>query len=86
MSRPSPKVLAEYPGGKYIQQIIECEGVFVVLYNGKPFQLRNKPADLDNTRFDYVRTVYVNGAHARRLANKLNDKFKTDDYTVEQLL
>jgi len=84
MSRTAATVFEEIPQGNYIEQVISCEGLFVVLYNFKPFQLRHfKPMiGIKN----YGRTAFVNSAHAYRLAERLNKETNTLSFTVENLI
>ena len=84
MSRPAAKVFKEYPHGRYIEQVIGCEGVFAVFYNGKPFQLRQLLSGPEAKK--YGRSVFVNEAHAVRLAKRLNTQFNVMEFTVEKLL
>jgi len=84
MSRPKAIIYQQSPHGNYIEQIVGCEGVFVVLYDFKPFQLRHYMPTTDFKK--YGRSVFVNRAHADRLAKRLNKQHKTEAFTVEQLL
>lgn len=84
MARPKPEILMKYPlntrTGKNLE-IVTCEGVYVVTYDGEPFNVRIADPYASNIQ-KYKFTVYVNSAHAVRFANKLNKYFKTDKFQV----
>ncbi len=86
MTRTAPELYIEHTDkfGK-TQKIVGCEGVFVVLYKGTPFNyfVENRYADVQRK---YSRTLYNNEGHAQNLCEKLNKLFKTKDFSVQKTL
>jgi hypothetical protein len=83
--RPSPTILLERrTKGTYInEQIVdECE-LFAVFYKNKPMRIRTTAYAHD--RIVYKRTTYTTRTYADKLADRLNDKFFTDEFTVVRL-
>lgn len=90
MSRPEPKVLTQHikEDGLGVLQVCQAEaqGLFVVLYQNKPFQLRSKAnIEVEYPGWKYLRVAFANSAHAFRLANKLNIMFDTKDFTIKEM-
>ena len=90
MSRPDPKIIKEYfKDTLSVVQICEVEnsrGLYVVVYQGRPFQYRTKAnIEVDYPSWKYVRTTFANSAHAFNLATKLNYWFDTDDFEVVEM-
>lgn len=84
MSRTAPKVLLEYVDKKSYKadQIIEAAGIWVVVYEGQPFNLKSQHyLNADETP-KYKKTSFSNPGHARNLCRKLNAQFKTNKFTV----
>lgn len=88
MSRPKPRVILTHTERDtyYTEQILETSGVFVVCYKGEPINLKiSNPIDASFSP-SYKRTSFVgNSGHALNLAKKLNEKFKTTDFTVHEM-
>lgn len=87
MSRPKPTVLLEYideETGK-VDQVLEAKYVYSVYYNGKPINLKSFNKLFDYPGPTYKKTSFANEAHARNLVDKLNERFKTNLFTVEIL-
>lgn len=84
MSRKKPTVLLESVDnhtGKSTQ-ILQTDTLHIVLYQGKPFNLK-----LVNTMYDYPgpkykKTAFASPAHANNLAKKMNDLYGSDEFTV----
>lgn len=88
MSRPKPKVVLQHideTTGKS-EQVLEANGIYVVCYDKVPISLKTFNALYDYPGAKYKKTMFPNKAHAFNLANKLNEKFKTDKFTVEELV
>ena len=89
MSRPKPTILLDHTDPKTYKssQVLAADGVYAVLYNGKPVNLRN----LDKLGFNkngkestpkYGKVSFANKGHAFNLANKLNLLSKTTNFQV----
>jgi len=90
MSRPEPTILKQHikEDGVGALQVCQAEaqGLFVVLYQGLPFQLRSKAnIEVPYPSWKYLRVAFANSAHAFNLAEKLNTMFDTEDFTVNQM-
>jgi hypothetical protein len=91
MSRKDPRVLLvnEPEDTTTLLQICESggQGLYVVLYKGKPFQLRTKyNREVVYPGWKYSRTSFAGtAAHACRLAKKLNALFETTEFTVSEM-
>ena len=87
MSRPKPTVILqniEEKTGKS-EQVIEAKGIYVVCYEREPISLKTFNAFYDYPGAKYKKTMFPNKAHAENLAARLNEKFKTNKFTVEEL-
>jgi hypothetical protein len=65
--------------------ILEATGSYVVLYKGQPFSLRKT---IINNYIDapkYLRTYYPTPSHAWNLADKLNARYDTTEFTVQEI-
>lgn len=86
MSRKKPKVLLESIDNNSgnATQILYSESLYVVLYKGKPFNLKlvNKMFDYPGPK--YKKTSFTNYAHARNLAARLNALYGSEDFTVSE--
>lgn len=78
MSRKKPKIYKRSTANNRIVEVISSEGCFIVLRDGKQFNLRHQNADGPK----YAKTMFVNKAHAIRLAKKMNRMFRTRVFTV----
>ena len=91
MARSDPTILLEYfkpdtPGVIQICEVENSRGLYVVVYQGRPFQYRAKAnVEVDYPGWKYVRTTFANRAHAFNLAEKLNQYFDTDDFEVVEM-
>lgn len=84
MSRTAPKVLLESVNKTtYMsEQILEAAGIWAVFYDGHPINLKSQHYLTDLSSSKYKKTSFSNPGHARNLCRKLNEKFKTDKFTV----
>tara|TARA_B100000424_G_C22765966_1_gene412765 strand:- start:59 stop:322 length:264 start_codon:yes stop_codon:yes gene_type:complete len=84
MSRPKPTILREYidDNTHRYEQVLEAEAIWVVLYKGKPFNLKSGNFHTNQPGPKYKKTSFANPGHAKNLAAKLNKKFNTADFTV----
>lgn len=84
MSRTAPRVLVEMVDKNTYRcdQIIESAGIWVVMYDGQPINLKSQHYLSNETTPKYKKTSFSNPGHARNLCRKLNYQFKTDKFTV----
>jgi len=84
MTRPKPTVLLQdvEPDGRVLQ-VCETDAVYAVCYCGEPIMLKTYPdANSNYYGAKYNKTSFPNSGHAFNLADKLNSRFKTDEFTV----
>lgn len=87
MSRPKPNVLLEYTNSTTYkcEQVLDAEAIWAVFYKDKPFNLKSSNALTSYPGPKYKKTSFSNPGHAFNLAKKLNQMFKTEDFTVVKL-
>ena len=87
MSRPKPKVLLEYTDKKTFrsEQILQADAIWAVFYDNAPFNLKSYNSLTNYPGPKYKKTSFSNPGHAFNLAKKLNQMFKTEDFTVVKL-
>jgi len=87
MSRPKPKVLLEYANKDNfkVEQILECDAIWAVFYQGQPFNLKSGSLISSYPGPKYKKVSFSNPGHAHNLAKKLNKLFKTEDFQVVKL-
>ena len=83
MARKQPRVLACTDHGTLLEEVCEAHGVYAIMYNGQPFTIRKKRVNCNN--YEYQSTVYLHPGNANRLCKQLNDKYTTEEFTVEVL-
>lgn len=86
MARHRPHVLLEDidSSSETSLQVIEIEQLFIVVYKGKPINLRLVNLLSDYPGPKYRRTVYTQEGYAANLAKKLNERFDCNDFSVLQ--
>jgi hypothetical protein len=84
MSRPKPKVLIENTDKQTYktEQVLSSEGVWAVFFDGKPINLKTSNLLTQYPGPKYKKVSFSNPGHARNLAKKLNQQFRTDKFTV----
>ena len=87
MSRPKPTVLLDYTNSATYkcEQILDADAIWAVFYDGKPFNLKSANALTNYPGPKYKKTSFSNPGHAKNLAKKLNQIFKTDEFSVYKL-
>tara|TARA_B100000927_G_C16424606_1_gene452873 strand:+ start:520 stop:816 length:297 start_codon:yes stop_codon:yes gene_type:complete len=87
MSRPKPNILLEYTNGTTYkcEQVLDAEAIWAVFFKNKPFNLKSSNALTSYPGPKYKKTSFSNPGHAFNLAKKLNQMFKTEDFTVVKL-
>jgi hypothetical protein len=81
MSRPKPRVLIEHidPNTHTIEQILEADAIWAVVYKNEPFNLRSTTKQ---TGSKYKKSSFSNPGHAHNLSNRLNTIFNCNDFSV----
>ena len=84
MTRTSPRIVAEMADNRTykVDQVLESSGIWTVFYDNQPFNLRTLHLLDTDVPSKYKKTSFSNPGHARNLCRKLNQKFKTDKFTV----
>ena len=84
MSRPKPKVLIENTDKQTYrtEQVLSSEGIWAVFFDGKPINLKTSNLLTQYPGPKYKKVSFSNPGHARNLARKLNQQFRTDKFTV----
>ena len=84
MARPKPSVILEHIDKRTFksEQVLECEGLWAVFYQDKPFNLKNHNVLTTYPGPKYKRNVFSNPGHAHSLCRKLNKRFRTTDFAV----
>ena len=87
MARPKPTVLQEYTDNSFrCEQVLEAEAIYAVFYKNTPINLKCFNSLVDMPSAKYKKTSFSNAGHAFNLAERLNIKFKTTEFTVEKLV
>lgn len=84
MSRPKPKVLTEITdkGTYHTQQVLAAEGIWAVFYQNRPINLKTANMLVSYPGPKYRKVSFSNSGHAVNLAKKLNEQFKTTEFSV----
>ena len=84
MSRPKPQVLLEHINKANFksEQVLAADGIYAVVYDGKPINLRTVNMLVSYPGPRYKKTSFPNRGHALNLAKKLNEFFKTNKFSV----
>ena len=87
MSRPKPTVILENINNKTYksEQVLEAEAIWAVFYQDSPFNLKSANALTNYPGPKYKKTSFSNPGHAHNLAEKLNEMFKSTEFTVYKL-
>ena len=87
MARPKPNIILDSVDKNYnSEQILEAGAIFAVYYENKPINLRTLNTLVNYRGPKYKKVSFSNSGHAFNLADRLNDKFNTDQFTVVKLL
>lgn len=87
MSKPAPTILREKNSGIKSIQVVMADGMYAVLFENKPFNLRT----VANTHCQdivppkYSKTLFVNKGYALATARRLNKLFESSDFTVMEI-
>ena len=86
MARPKPRVLLDElePSGMMFE-VCEADAVYSVYYKGKPIKIRRRDMTKRYPNSKYNKVSFPEPGHAFNLAERLNEKFNTADFTVIRL-
>ena len=83
MARPKPNVLLEHTDQNFrIEQVLDADAIYAVFHKEAPINLKSYNGLVDSPGAKYKKTSFSNEAHCVNLAQRLNAKFKTDQFTV----
>jgi hypothetical protein len=87
MARPKPTLLREHTDNNFrCEQVLAAEAIFAVFYKNTPINLKCFNSLVDMPSAKYKKTSFSNAGHAFNLAERLNIKFKTTEFTVKKLV
>lgn len=87
MSRPKPKIILEHTDKKNYksEQVLEATAIWAVFYKDKPINLKTENSVVGHSGPKYKKISFSNPGHAFNLAESLNKKFNTTDFSVYKL-
>lgn len=87
MARPRPTVLLEHVNKSNYrgEQVLKAEAIYAVFYQGSPINLRSLNTLVSYPGPKYKKTAFPNSGAAFNLADRLNNLFKTDQFSVVRL-
>jgi hypothetical protein len=86
MARPEPKVeLKHIDDARLETNVIYADSIWVVCYKGYPITVRRGPADFNYPGFKYLKNAWPHPGHAFNQAERLNEMFATDQFTVWEM-
>ncbi len=87
MSRPKPTILLEITDKKTYktEQVLEADAIWAVFYKDKPVNLKTSSFVAQQIGPKYKKVSFSNSGHAFNLAEKLNNLFNCEDFSVYKL-
>lgn len=82
MSRPKPTIIMSHTVESVVTEVCSADAVYAVLYQGEPVKIRTHNPDMQHLGYKYAKSMFPESGHAIRLANKLNEIYQTDAFTV----
>jgi hypothetical protein len=84
MSRPKPRVIFQHiDDDMRAYQVCEADAIYAVCYKGAPVKVKTwTNIEIDYPGPKYAKTSFPTSGHAFNLAEKLNQKFNTTDFSV----
>jgi hypothetical protein len=87
MARPSADVIVSCQVSDVLAiDILSTTGLWVILYQGQAFSIRQRYWCMQGESPKYIRTVFPHKSSAENLAKKLNEHFNSTEFTVTKLL
>jgi hypothetical protein len=87
MARPSADVKTTTQVNDTLAiDILAVQGLYVVLYQGQPFSIRQRYWGARGEFPKYVATTFPHKKSAENLADKFNEHFMTTEFTVTKIL
>lgn len=88
MSRPQPTILLEHISEALkATQVCEADAVYSVCYQGRPIMVRTiNNIEVGYPGPKYLKTNFPSSGHAFNLADRLNEMFSTDEFTVMRMI
>ena len=87
MSRPKPTILLENVNKQDYksEQVLAADAIWAVFYKNKPFNLKSSNLLNNYPGPKYKKVSLSNPGHAFNLAKKLQNMFRTEEFTVVKL-
>ena len=89
MARSKPNIILENIDEDFKAiQVCEADAIYAVCYQGRPIMVkRNQNIEIPNWQnWKYIKTAFPSPGHAFNLADKLNEQFNTDEFSVRLML
>jgi len=68
-----------------MEEVLESQAIWAVFYRGKPINLKSSSIISNYPGPKYKKVSFSNPGHAFNLAQKLNDMFKSTEFSVYEL-
>ena len=87
MARPKPTIILEHTDSKTYrsEQILHADAIYAVFYQDSPINLRSLNSLVNYPGPKYKKVSFSNPGHAHNLAKKLNEMFKSEEFSVFKL-
>lgn len=84
--RPKPDIIESvYDDENRLWEILNPRGAYAILYQGEPVSVRCTLLNLKGSSFKYKKMLVNNEGNARLEVKRLNQLFKTEDFSYKQL-
>jgi len=86
MSRPKPHVIVRHIDDERIEtRVHQADSIWVVCYKEWPISISKGPEGNAYPGYKYIRSSWPHPGHAFNMADRLNELFQTQDFTVWQM-